>query len=242
MKYLLFSDVHSNLEALEVLLVKITQEKPDKVIFLGDAVGYGADPSECLYAIAESADLILLGNHDAAAAGIISPVYFNPIAQIAILWTQSKLSKEEKRYLKNLPLILRFSELCLVHSSPYKPQDWNYILSLEDAVRNFPYFSSPLCFIGHSHRPGMWISDQSGKFWLAQENELKVEENYKYIINVGSVGQPRDRNSMGAYCIYDDQKQIIQINRFTYNIQKAQKKILQAGLPQFLAERLSTGI
>ena len=242
MKYLLFSDVHGNLEALEALLARISEEKPDKIFFLGDVVGYGANPSECLQTVADMSDLCLAGNHDAAAAGILSPTYFNPIAKKAIFWTQSHLSSEEILYLKNLPVILQFPEFCLVHSSPREPDQWDYILTENDAAENFPYFSSSLCFIGHSHRAEIIILDPSGNCWFSPNEAVRLKEDYRYIVNVGSVGQPRDYNPKAAYCLYDDQKKYIQIHRFEYNIKKAQQKIIQAALPQFLAERLALGV
>jgi len=242
MKHLLFSDVHSNLEALEGLLAHISEEKPDKIFFLGDVVGYGANPSECLQTVADMADLCLAGNHDVAAAGILATTYFNPLAKEVIFWTQSQLSAEEIAYLKTLPVILQFPEFCLVHSSPWQPDQWNYIITKKDAADNFPYFSSSLCFIGHSHRAEIFILDQSENCRISLNEAIEVKENYRYIVNVGSVGQPRDNNPQAAYCLYDDQKKYIQIHRFDYNIQKAQQKIIQADLPHFLAERLSLGI
>jgi predicted phosphodiesterase len=242
MKYLIFSDVHGNLEALEVLLSLIKQEKPDKIFFLGDAVGYGANPSECLQTIAETADLFLAGNHDYAAAGATSIAFFNEMAKEAILWTQAQLSPEEKLYLKSLPVILQFPAISLAHASPREPAEWHYILTEEDAAENFPYFSSPLCFVGHSHQAETMVTDRFRRYWRSASQVISLEEGCRYIVNVGSVGQPRDYNPQGAYCLYDDQKKQIQIRRFDYNIQKAQQKIIHAGLPHALAERLTYGI
>jgi len=242
MRYLIFSDVHGNLEALEALLARIEQENPDKIFFLGDAVGYGANPSECLQTIAETADLVLAGNHDYAVAGATSISFFNTLAKEAILWTQAQLSPEEKLYLKSLPVILQFPEICLAHSSPRKPAEWRYILTEEDAAENFPYFFSPLCFVGHSHQAETMMTDRSMHCRRSASEVINLEKGYRYIINVGSVGQPRDYNPRGAYCVYDEQEKRIQIHRFEYNIQKAQQKIIQAGLPHALAERLSFGI
>ena len=224
------------------MLARLEQEKPDKVFFLGDAVGYGANPSDCLQAIAETADLVLAGNHDYAAAGAIPLVFFNDLAKEAIFWTRTQLSSEEKLYLKNLPVILRLPTICLAHASPRRPAEWRYILTEEDAAENFPYFASPVCFVGHSHQPGIMVTDQSRRCWRSSSEVISMEEGYRYIINVGSAGQPRDYNPKGAYCLYDEQKKHIQIHRFEYNIQKAQQKIIQAGLPSALAERLSFGI
>lgn len=242
MKYLLFSDVHGNLEALESLLVYISKVQPDKVLFLGDAVGYGANPVECLLVITETADLCLQGNHDAAAAGALSINSFNPLAQQAILWTEQVLTEEEKTYLHQLPLILHFPEFCLVHASPMEPEQWHYLLKAEDAARNFPFFSSPLCFIGHSHRPGIFALDQRGVCRDITEESLTLEGNFRYIVNVGSVGQPRDGNPKAACCLFDSSEKSIRIHRLAYNLERTQQKIRQAHLPSFLAERLSYGI
>ncbi len=242
MRHLLFSDVHGNLEALEALLAKIYQEKPDKAYFLGDAVGYGANPSECLQGIIQIADFYLLGNHDAAMANLLSLTYFNPAAKEALLWTQNQLLPEEKSFLKSWPLILQFPEFCLVHSSPLNPSQWDYLLTEKQAEKNFGSFSSPLCFIGHTHSPEIIKMDFKCNVKKIVKLTVDLKENYRYIINVGSVGQPRDYNPKAAYCLYDDNKNTIQIQRIEYNIEKAQRKILQAGLPPILADRLSMGI
>ncbi|MEW6380941.1 MAG: metallophosphoesterase family protein [bacterium] len=243
MKYLIFSDVHGNLEALEALLTEVAREQPDRIFFLGDAVGYGANPSECLHQIAETADLMLAGNHDYAAAGLTSPEFFNPLAREAIFWTQSQLTPEEKLYLGSLPVILQFPQMCLVHSTPRKPAEWHYIFSEDDAAENFPCFSSALCFIGHSHQVQIITTDGFGNYWRSSGESIVLEEGHRSIINVGSAGQPRDYDPRGAYCIYeeDEHKKQIQIRRFEYDIPKAQHKIIQAGLPYPLAERLSFG-
>ncbi|MEW5804748.1 MAG: metallophosphoesterase family protein [bacterium] len=242
MRYLIFSDVHGNLEALEALLARIEREKPDRIFFLGDAVGYGANPSECLHAIAETADLVLAGNHDYAAAGATPITFFNPMAKEAILWTQAQLTPEEKLYLKSLPVVLHFPKICLAHSSPFEPAQWHYILSEADAAENFPCFSAPLCFVGHSHQAQIMMTDRSGTCRRILDEVIGLEEGHRYIVNVGSAGQPRDYNPMGAYCLYDENRRQVQILRFEYNIQKAQQKIIKAELPHFLAERLSAGI
>jgi len=244
MKHLIFSDVHGNLEALEALLVQIQKERPDRIFFLGDAVGYGANPSECVHQIAEIADLVLAGNHDYAAAGLTSLEFFNPLARQAMLWTQSELLPDEKLYLASLPVIIHLPQLCLVHSSPREPKKWHYILTEQDAAENFPFFTSPICFIGHSHRVQIMLTDRAGNCWQSLDQSILLEEGYRYIINVGSVGQPRDYDPRGAYCIYEENshQKRIQIYRFEYNISKTQHKIIQAGLPYPLAERLSFGI
>jgi len=232
--------VHSNLEAFKVVLFELERESPDQILFLGDIIGYGPDPNECIEKIREVADIVLAGNHDHAAIGLMDLSYFNPYAREAIEWTISELTQEGKTYLRGLPLTERIDDLFLVHATPKRPQDWNYIFTLEDAIESFRYFSQRVCLIGHSHVPVIIGIDNSGRLNLLKD-EVRVEKGHRYIINVGSVGQPRDGNPDAAYAIYDTEDSSVRIKRVSYNYHKTQEKMKKAGLPEFLIQRLGGG-
>lgn len=242
MRYAIISDVHSNLEAFKVVLFELERESPDQIIFLGDIIGYGPDPNECIKEIREVADMALVGNHDHAAIGRTDIAYFNPYARDAIEWTMEQLTNGEKAYLSELPLTGEFTsdDIFLVHATPKRPQDWNYIFTLEDVLENFEYFNQRVCFIGHSHVPVIIAMDNSGRIDILKD-EATIGKDYRYIINVGSVGQPRDGNPDASYAIYDTEDSIVKIKRVSYNYHKTQEKMKRAGLPYYLIERLARG-
>jgi diadenosine tetraphosphatase ApaH/serine/threonine PP2A family protein phosphatase len=242
MKFIIFSDVHGNLEALHAAL-KFIEGYPDAMIYsLGDIVGYGANPRECISEIKKIAHASLAGNHEHAVIGSTSIEYFNPYAKAAVMWTADCLSEKDKMYLSGLPLIKKFQKkFFLVHSSPIDPSQWNYILSMDDARRNFKGFEAPLCFIGHSHSPMVIGLDPDGKLFLNRSERIQVETKYRYIINIGSIGQPRDGDWRACLVLYDDETQILEYKRLEYDLTTSQTKIHQAGLPDYLAERLSYG-
>lgn len=240
MRYAIISDVHSNLEALEVVLFELEKESPDQTLFLGDIVGYGPDPNECINKIKEVADIVLIGNHDHAAIGLTDISYFNPYAREAIEWTIGELTEERKTYLSHLPFTESIDDMFLVHSTPKRPKDWNYIFTLEDVIENFEYFSQRVCFIGHSHVSVIITMDNSGRLDVLKD-EVTIEKDHRYIINVGSVGQPRDGNPDAAYVIFDKGRSSVSIRRVSYNYRKTQEKMKKAGLPDYLIERLAKG-
>lgn len=240
MRYAIISDVHSNLEAFKVVLSELEKESVGGILFLGDIIGYGPDPNECTKKIKEVTNKVLVGNHDHAAVGLTDVSYFNPYAREAIEWTMEELAEEGKSYLSKLPLTGSINDIFLVHSTPKRPQDWNYIFTIEDVIENFRYFSQSLCFLGHSHVPVIIEMDRAGRLEILKD-EVEIKKDRRYIINVGSVGQPRDGNPDAAYAIYDTERSIIRIKRVPYNYQKTQEKMRKAGLPYYLIERLARG-
>ena len=175
----------------------------EEIIFLGDIVGYGADPNECIALLRNLADCSIAGNHDFAAVGKTDIENFNPLAREAIVWTQKKLGSENARFLSSLPLhAVRHGFYC-VHSTPMQPQLWDYIVTLKDAGVSFDNFTGPLCFVGHSHHPAIFIEDSSGKRFAAASSAITLKNDNRYIINIGSVGQPRDGNPLASYGLYD---------------------------------------
>jgi len=242
MRIAVLSDVHSNLEALRAVLLSCGSEQIDEYICLGDIVGYAANPNECLKLIRELNPLTTIaGNHDWASVGKTDINYFSPIAKEAILWTQKELTEENKNFLQNLPLTKEFDDFIIVHGSLYAPQEWHYIFTLQDAKRNFGHQNKRICFIAHSHQPFIISQDKSGNCEGIKGTKVSLRDDYKYLINIGSVGQPRDGNPKASYCFYDRDKNEIEIKRISYEIKKAQDKIIAAGLPQELAWRLSLG-
>lgn len=241
MKYAFFSDVHANLEALKVVEKDFQKEGLDKVFFLGDAVGYGPDPNECISIIDQLTDIKLMGNHDYAALGLIETNLFNEYAQKAMDWTKSVLSEKSVRILSGFTMDYRFDESYLVHSTPKEPQEWNYIFDLDDAEENFGFFDRQMCIIGHSHFPVIIKKFDEKHCFLHQESWTRIENGFKYIINIGSVGQPRDGSNQACYLIYDTEKKRVTLKRLPYDFKKTQAKMDKRGLPKFLVERLAVG-
>ena len=236
-KTAVISDVHSNIEALTAVFSDFEDASIERVICLGDIVGYGADPEECLLLIKERCDEVVAGNHDYAVRDLEEYSLLNPYAAEAIDYTRSILTEEWKSYLESLPMIFKENEIVYVHSSPHKPENWSYIVSREDALYEFRYFKGSAAFIGHSHKSGIYCHDGD-----TFDDEVILNENKRYIINVGSVGQPRDGNSHAAYAVYDEEMKKVSINRVKYDVEAAAGKIRKAGLPDFLSSRLTAGI
>jgi len=242
MQIIILSDVHGNLEALMAVLCDIRNLRDKgEVFFLGDSVGYGPDPSECIKVIREEADIILAGNHDRAVTGRADISYFNPYARAAVEWTQEVLSGDEKAFLDSLPVFVRLKEqgIYLVHSTPKEPEQWHYLLTTWDAYVNFHLFDERICFIGHSHQPVIIEMEPAGEILLYRDR-VELREGCRYIVNVGSVGQPRDGNPDASYALFDDS--MIEIKRVPYDIVSTQQKMRRAGLPEYLIERLSKGV
>ncbi len=240
MQFIIISDVHGNLEALDAVLREVKNRYTGDILFLGDSVGYGPDPEECIRILRRESRLLLAGNHDRAVTGKTDISYFNPYARSAIEWTQEVLSNEEKRYLDSLPLVERLSDsdLFLVHSTPKEPEQWHYLMTTWDAHINFQFFTERICLIGHSHYPFVAEMNPNGKISIYKDH-TEFKDGCRYIINVGSVGQPRDGNPDASYAVLDDDR--IEIKRSSYDIVSTQKKMRKAGLPEYLIERLAVG-
>jgi len=241
MKYALLSDIHSNLEAFQAVIQDCEKEKVDDIFFLGDIVGYGADPGRCIEMLQELTTHIIAGNHDWAAVGLAETDSFNLVAKTAIEWTARQITHRQQTFLAQLPLTKNYPHSTLAHATPHHPEAWNYLHSLKEASQNFKSGAQPICFIGHSHTPITFVEDKEGKISLLPDTTFTLKDDHRYIINVGSVGQPRDGNPHAAYGIYytDDARFILK--RIPYTIKRTQEKIIAAGLPPFLASRLAEG-
>jgi len=241
MRYGIFSDVHGNLEAFEAVNSALSKESVDQHVFAGDIVGYGADPAKCIGMIEALSPIAVAGNHDWAVGGLFDPVKLNEAAREAVLWTEAVLSWEDMGYLKSLELVFEKDDFTVVHGSLRSPADFGYIFNERDAAPSFKLMRASLCFIGHTHVPGVFQLSGSGPVKQRKEHKIKISPGNKYIVNVGSVGQPRDGDPRASYAIYDDEALTVEIKRVEYDVKKAQEKLLEAGLPYTLAYRLSVG-
>lgn len=233
MRYAIISDIHSNLEALTKAFELIERESVHEVVCLGDVVGYGANPNECVEMVRGRCRVVLRGNHDAAAVNSLNAESFTRNARIAAEWTQQQLSEDNKRFLEGLPYTHTTDDILFVHSSPYQPEAWYYVLSEEDLEVAFENFPQQICFIGHSHFPGIFSEEGPAK---------AVHRGSRFLVNVGSVGQPRDGNSRLSFGIFDTDNWNYRNIRSEYPIQIAAEKILRAGLPRALSDRLALGM
>jgi predicted phosphodiesterase len=234
MRIAVISDIHSNLEALTKALELIDAQPVDRIVCLGDIVGYGSDPNECIELVQRHCDIVLQGNHDAAVVDTSIADSFTPNARSAIHWTHSRISDANREYLGRLPAVNKDADVFYVHSSPCDPAAWHYIFDAFDALSAFRCFSERLCFIGHSHVPDIFSS--SGR------SVHTIENKGRFIINVGSVGQPRDGNPELSFGTFDTESWIYRNIRSPYNAELAAKKIFAAGLPPMLGQRLLQGI
>lgn len=232
------SDIHSNLEAFEAVLREIEKRKPDKIISPGDVVGYGADPGECLKLATQHCQEIVLGNHDEAVENITLRDDFNPDAREAVEWTAGVLSKEDQGIIRHWTRLVidQENDVTLAHGSPYQPEEYYYVLGSYQARIAFPSFSTSVCFIGHTHVPALFSEKGAASYLVSGRYSLRRED--RYLINPGSVGQPRDRDKRASLAFYDSEKLELEIVRLDYDNWKAADKIKKAGLPAFLAERL----
>jgi diadenosine tetraphosphatase ApaH/serine/threonine PP2A family protein phosphatase len=239
-RYAILSDIHGNLEALRAVLADCATDA-DAVLCLGDTVGYGADPLPCVELVAERAQAVVGGNHEHAVAGRLDLAWFNRYARAAAEWTRERLDDDHRAYLGALPLVREVADATLVHASPAQPEEWDYLVTAEDGFAAFGHFATRWCFVGHSHVPGAWSLGSSGPEHDPGVAEVTMERGRRYIVNVGSVGQPRDRDPRAAYALWDVDAGRVSIRRVAYDVGGARRKILDAGLPRFLADRLAAG-
>jgi diadenosine tetraphosphatase ApaH/serine/threonine PP2A family protein phosphatase len=215
------------------------------VLCLGDLVGYGADPVPCVDTVGAQAAAMVAGNHEHGALGLLDLRWFNPWAQAAARWTGERLDDGHRDYLTALPLVRTVEEATLVHASPRNPDEWDYLLSAEDGLQVFGDFATRLCFVGHSHRPGVWSVGSGGPDHCdgfdTPEALVRLDDGRRYLVNVGSVGQPRDGDPRACYAIWDREACAVRIRRVPYDHRAAAAKILAAGLPRALADRLAHG-
>jgi len=239
MKYAVIADIHANLEALEVVLEDSRTQRCTDYCCVGDVVGYNANPKECLDIIREMGMPCVKGNHDEYCSTDEDLVGFNPHAAEAVNWTRKQLSAEDRLWLKDMKYVRLVSSFSMVHATLDGPQRWGYVFEKLAAAASFTYQNTSVCFFGHTHVPVAFVRDsmvRGGTY-----SKFKVEPGRKYFVNVGSVGQSRDGVAKATYVVYDLDEGTIELRRLDYDIPKAQKKILEAGLPPRLADRLAVG-
>lgn len=239
MKYAIISDVHANLEAVTACFKEIERLKADRIICLGDLVDYCAQPNEVVDIIKNNCDVVVLGNHDEAQYKYEMIERYTEFARISSIHTRSVIEPRYIEYFKTLPYTHTENDLLFVHASPLNPHDFKYVLKEESAELNFEAFNEHICFIGHSHRPIIFKKTSSG---VTVSDSGMLEKNSRYIINVGSVGQPRDGNPKLSFGFYDSDENIYTNIRIDYDTAASSKKIKAIGLPQHLYERILTGV
>ena len=269
MRYAIISDIHSNIEALTAVLERCKTLNIDHYICLGDIVGYNAEPHRCIEEVQKLNPIaIVKGNHDEYASNTNEELEgFNPHAKQAVLWTKSRLSNDEKDWLSKLPLRKRIpgTNITAVHATLDSPESWGYIFDVHHAADNFSYQFTQVCFCGHSHVPTAFckkpitnrtelpIEEVSGWAFKPGENiipddptvsdelEVSLQSGFKYLFNIGSIGQPRNRDPRASFAVYDTEAKKVMRYRVPYDIETTQQKILAAGLPERLAMRLTVG-
>jgi len=241
-KFIIFSDVHSNLEALQSFCRATESVLHDKKVCLGDIVGYNADPNPVVEWIREEVDFALAGNHDYCVLNQTDASYLNPAAYQACAWTRRNLTQSNKNFLDTLPIEIEEDGIYWVHSSPFEPKKWHYVSTIKSAEKNFNYFEQAICFIGHSHIPGIFEKNKNNKIYSHDTSKLELDPDSRYIINVGSLGQPRDGNPDPVFVFYDSVTHIVEFCRFSYDLLSTQQKIMVCGLPSSLADRLRNGV
>ena len=240
MRYLVFSDIHGNIEALEMVLEEMTALRPDIVVSLGDVVGYGANPRECVETVQEYTHIRVSGNHDLAAIGLEDSDTFNRTAKSAIVWTADVLEPRHRDMLERYDPVRRYDGCVFAHGSPVSPLDFEYIYTVGQAKKLFERCGEKFIFVGHTHIPGIISFSEREGCKVVEQSIVSIAAGTRYLINVGSIGQPRDGIAAASFTILDLKKNRISIRRVPYDITSAQKKIQSAGLPESLALRLAT--
>ncbi len=239
MKYAVIADIHANMEAFEVVLADAKEQNCTHYCCVGDVVGYNANPKECLDIVRSMGMPVVKGNHDEYCSSEEDLEGFNPHAAEAVNWTRKQLSAEDREWLRELKYVRLVASFSMVHATLDGPQRWGYVFDKLAAAASFTYQNTAVCFFGHTHVPVAFVRDsmvRGGTY-----SKFRVEPGKKYFVNVGAVGQPRDGNPKAGYVIYDMDEGTIELRRLEYDIHKAQKKIVAAGLPQRLADRLAVG-
>ncbi|MGC6486228.1 MAG: metallophosphoesterase family protein [Planctomycetota bacterium] len=246
MKIGILGDVHGNLDALTAVVEVLQREQVDAWVQVGDIVGYGPEPSACIDLIRDLGCVTCLGNHDAAVLGRLDTSYFNNFARAAIHWTAPQLRPSDYEFLNSLALVEQREEFTVVHGTMHMPEQFGYVVSVVEALESFEHQQTRLCFVGHSHVPAIYLRRQESPRDIHVVPHSEAETSYrgfeKVLMNVGSVGQPRDEDPRAAYALVDTDLEIASIRRVAYDIESVQEKIRRAGLPDVLANRLALGV
>ena len=240
----IISDIHSNLEALTAVLAVLELQKPDRVMCLGDVVGYGASVNECCSLVRKTAEVTLLGNHDAAVAGRMDYSFYYDAARHALDWTASRIDPDHLEWLRSLPYGHRIEHVGFTHGNPVDPEAYAYVFALEQARELLPHLESlaDVNFIGHSHLCKAFALDQKGDVTEVVATRFGLRRGYKYVISVGSVGQPRDCDNRACFVTYDTEERVVEYHRVPYDIEASAQKIFDADLALNFGKRLFLGV
>lgn len=239
MRFAIFGDIHANLHALHAVLSDAREQLCTHYVCMGDVVGYNAFPGQCIEIVRNLECPVVKGNHDEQASMMGDQEGFNPLAEEAMNWTREQLTPADKEWLRSLRMQRQVRDFTIVHATLDTPHKWGYVFNQLDAAASFSYQHTAVCFIGHTHTPKAYVRD--GSVRTIPLDTLLLQQGKRYLINVGSVGQPRDSDWRPAYCVYDTNTNEVKLRRIEYDLAGAQQAILDAGLPRKLAERLAVG-
>lgn len=239
MRFAIFGDIHANLHALHAVLSDAREQLCTHYVCMGDVVGYNAFPKQCIEIVRNLECPVVKGNHDEQASMLGDQEGFNPLAEEAMNWTREQLSASDKEWLRSLRMQRQVRDFTIVHATLDTPHKWGYVFNQLDAAASFSYQHTSVCFIGHTHTPKAYVRD--GSVRTIPLDTLPLQQGKRYLINVGSVGQPRDSDWRSAYCIYDTNTSEVKLRRIEYDLAGAQQAIIDSGLPRKLAERLAVG-
>ena len=244
MRYAVLGDLHANLTALEAVLTALEAEDVDALLSVGDVVGYGAAPREVIGLLREVGATAVKGNHDAAVTGELDPRWFNPFARAAVDWTRATLTSEELTWLENLPLVAHLEHCAVAHGTPVQPERFDYVQCTEDADPSLDGLAERVCFVGHTHVPVtiLRLSDAPDRTSYTVDAAVDLSEAAVALVNVGSVGQPRDEDPRAAFGLFDSEAGRFELRRVEYDVERESARIRAAGLPDVLADRLHLGV
>jgi diadenosine tetraphosphatase ApaH/serine/threonine PP2A family protein phosphatase len=240
----IISDIHSNLEALREVLAALERLRPDRVMCLGDVVGYGASVNECCELVRQVAEVTLLGNHDAAVSGRMDYGFYYDAARHALDWTAARIEPDHLEWLRSLPYAHRIGEVGFTHGNPVLPEAYEYVFALEQAKELVPHYAAlaDVNFIGHSHLCKAFAVNQAGDVTEVVATRFGLRRGYKYVISVGSVGQPRDCDNRACFVLYDSDARTVEYHRVSYDIEASAQKIFDADLALNFGKRLFLGV
>jgi diadenosine tetraphosphatase ApaH/serine/threonine PP2A family protein phosphatase len=231
MRIAIVSDIHANLQAWNAVWLDLKSLKADRILCLGDMIGYGPHPAEVLEALHASADEMILGNHEAALCGFIDPVHFNPMAQASLEWTRAALAPAAVQWLRELPLSLAADSFRCAHGDFARPDQFDYVIDPADALPSWQSVPEPLLFVGHSHTPGLFLLGPSGTPHRIELQDFALEPGKRFLVNCGSVGHPRDGDVRASYCLFDTRQQAVYARRVPYDIDAFRRDTRASGLP-----------
>lgn len=244
MRYGILGDIHSNLSALGAVLEAMDEDGVERILSVGDVVGYGAAPIETIEILREREVIVVKGNHDAACVGELDMTYFNPYARQAVEWTQRQLDDNHIDWLTSLPMTYVGEHCCVSHGTFAFPERYDYVQSTDDADPSLDAMPRPVCFVGHTHVPVtiLRLEEEPARTGYTTDDEIDMDEIERALVNVGSVGQPRDEDPRAAYGLFDSEANRVWIKRIEYDIDHEAARIREAGLPPMLADRLFLGV